>query len=139
MNHESGKGGRTFSHRIAYSIKVADAKSAYDPAVVGFGVGHAAMLRRLAFNCENMENDATKRAFGIQPFGHGYGRASFDTVIDDLPQYARNGPAVVLPELKYGRANQVWATDESIARWIEEQVTRIAKGEEYVSDQTNDY
>jgi hypothetical protein len=133
------KGGRSFPNRIAYSVKVCDAGMAYDPTIVGFGVGHAAMLRRLSFNCENMENESTKRAFGIEPFGHGYGQASFDCVIQDLPAHAQNGPAIVLPELKYGRGNEVWLTDESIARWIEETVTRLTKGEEYKSDQTNTY
>jgi len=111
--------------RSAYAVKVQSAAENYDPAMVAFGVGHPGMLRHLGFVVEEHENESFKRAYGI---GTSYGHYPFDCVVEDLPKYAQNGPAIVLPMLDYKEVRK-YETDEAIAKWIEEMVRKVESGE----------
>lgn len=120
--------------RSAYSIKVADAAVHFDPALVAYGVGHTTMFRRLYFNVEMLEGPMFRENWNVP---HGMGKPPGDAVLADLPAYAQNGPAVILPELAMSQMYSLWGNDQKIAEWIEKEVARIASGEEYVSDRLN--
>lgn len=119
--------------RFAYSVKVADAAVAFDPAMVAFGVGHPAMFRRLSFNVECQEGFGMRSDFEIPS---RMGKAPGDVVLEDLPEYARNSPSIILPELA-SSSRTLWGSDARIAEWIETEVARIASGEAYESDRLN--
>lgn len=126
--HSGSKARTSVTHRFAYAVKVLGAADKYDPALVAYGTGHPTMFRRLAFMVGEHENRTTRHRFGWD--NKYYGSPSWEASIADLPEYAQNGPSIVLPFLDMYETAK-YATDESIAAWIEEQVTAIKTGEAF--------
>lgn len=114
-----------YTDRLAYAVKIQNPATTYNPEMVMYGVGHESMLRVLGFLIEEHENPETIKRFSI---GSSYGAYPFSVSVKDLPEYAQNGPAIVLPMLDV-MAGETYKTDEGIAEWITEQVRKVKDGE----------
>jgi hypothetical protein len=88
--------GRDDLAATVYSVFLGDSRGAFNPAMIAYGCGHPAVLRRQVFGLMDGEDESVRKAWG-----GSRGGPMFITV-KDLPLQYREGAVVVLDAARAG-------------------------------------